>query len=135
MENIDVNELVNAYVNIRNARHALLKKFEGEDGVLKLELEQIEGALLSVCNSTNADSIRTESGTAIRKLNERFYCTDWDNFKTFVKENDALDLFEKRIHQENFKTFLNGHSRDGLPPGVNVIKKFTVIVRKSNSQE
>ncbi len=47
-------------------------------------------------------------------------------------ENEALELFEKRIHQGNFKQFMEGHEGDGLPPGVNVMREYGVTVRKAS---
>jgi hypothetical protein len=89
--------------------------------------------MLIVCNDTNADSIKTQHGTVIRKLNERFYCNDWDNFRQFVLDNEAVELLERRIHQSNFKEFMSEHQQDGLPPGVNVMREFGIVVRKPAS--
>lgn len=127
----NVEEIVGAYVNIRAAREKLLRKFELEDGELKKDLSVLEEALLSVCNDMNANSINTNHGTVMRKLNERFYCNDWEIFKLFVKEHDALELFERRIHQGNFKSFLEDQKSEDLPPGINVMRSYGVVVRKS----
>jgi hypothetical protein len=129
----DLEMLVSVYIKIRTEREHLLLKYEEEDASLKKDLAQLEVALLSVCNDVNANSINTQYGTVIRKLNERFYCNDWDNFRKFVRENDAVELLERRIHQGNFKQFLSAHKDEGLPPGVNVMREFGVTVRKSNS--
>lgn len=129
----DLEALVSAYIEIRNEREKILHKYEEEDSTLKKDLMQLEVALLDVCNNVSANSINTQYGTVIRKLNERFYCNDWDNFRKFVQENDAVELLERRIHQGNFKQFLAEHKYEGLPPGVNVMREFGVTVRKSNS--
>lgn len=131
MSNTD--ELVSAYINIRGQREKLLREYEDADKALKADLAQIEVALLELCNSVNADSIRTTHGTVMRKLNERFFCQDWDNFYKFVLENEAPHLLERRIHQSNFKEFLSNHGDDGLPPGVNVMREYGVTVRKSSN--
>ena len=128
----DVNELVAVYINIRSARDALLKQYEADDKELKTDLDLIEAELLSVCNTTGADSIKTEHGTVMKRLYERYYATDWEALKVFVRENDALDLFERRIHQTNIKDLLAARPGEGLPPGVNVFREFGVTVRKSN---
>jgi len=131
MSNTD--ELVSAYINLRNQREKLLREYEDADKALKADMAQIEVALLELCNSVNADSIRTTHGTVMRKLNERFFCQDWDNFYKFVLENEAPHLLERRIHQSNFKEFLSNHGDDGLPPGVNVMREYGVTVRKSSN--
>jgi hypothetical protein len=129
---VNVEELVGAYVNIRAARDELKQGYEVKDEALKSEMGQIEAMLLTVCNDVGADSIKTQHGTAIRSLKERYYSTDWDNFKQFVIEQNAVDLLERRIHQGNFKEYLSEHVDDGLPPGVNVMREYGISVRKSN---
>jgi hypothetical protein len=129
---INTEDLVAAYVNIRNKREFLLREYEAADQELKAEMSKLEAALLDICNNVNADSIKTTSGTVVRKLNERFSCSDWDNFYKFVLDNEAVQLLEKRIHQGNFREFLKEGGQDGLPPGVNVFREYGVSVRKSS---
>ena len=130
MSEVNTEKLVEAFIAIRNQRDRLLQEYENADKALKAESAQIEMALLNVCNSVNADSIKTTHGTVMRKLNERFFCQDWDNFYKFVLDNEAVQLLERRIHQGNFKEFMKDHEGDGLPPGVNVMREYGVSVRK-----
>ena len=131
-ELVNTEDLVAAYLKIRGRREQLLRKYEEQDKELKDELVQLESALLEVCNSVNADSIKTSHGTVMRKLNERFFCQDWDNFYQFVLVHEAPHLLERRIHQGNFKEFMKDHEGDGLPPGVNVMREYGVTVRRSS---
>ena len=126
----NLEELVQTYLTIRTEREKILFAYETQDKAFKDELNVLEQAMLAICNDTNADSIKTQNGTVIRKMNERFYCNDWDNFKKFVLEHQAVELFERRIHQGNFKEFMSEHKDDGLPPGVNVMREFGITVRK-----
>ena len=132
MSNINVEELVDVYLKIRNERDRILREYEAKDSELKADMAEIESLVLAVCNEVNADSIKTQHGTVMRKLNERFFCNDWDGFRKFVLDNGAVELLEKRIHQGNFKQFLSEHEGDGLPPGVNVMREYGVSVRKSS---
>lgn len=134
MEDMNLETLVEAYLAIRTEREILLQKFDETDKKLKEDMTSLEQAMLVICNATNADSIKTSQGTVMRKMNERFYCTDWDNFRKFVVENQALELLEKRIHQGNFKEFMAENVGDGLPPGVNVMREFGVAVRKPSAR-
>ena len=129
----NLDELVKIYLTIRNERERLKSSWEVKDGELEQEMKLLEQSMLTVCNDTNASSIRTESGTVIRSLKERFTTNDWDNFKKFVLDNEAIDLLERRIHQGNFKEFMAEHQGEGLPPGVNVMKEFTIVVRKPSN--
>jgi len=131
---MNLEELVKDYIEIRTQRDVLLAKYEEQDQELKDALKNIEVEMLDICNNTNADSIKTQHGTVIRKLNERFYCNDWDNFRKFVLENEAVELLERRIHQGNFKEFMSEREGDGLPPGVNAMREFGITVRKPASR-
>ena len=132
MSSVNTEELVEAYIALRTERDILLHQYESKDEALKIEMSKLEAALLEVCNAINADSIKTAHGTVMRKLSERFFCQDWDNFYNFVLQNEAPHLLERRIHQSNFKEFLGDHEGDGLPPGINVMREYGVSVRKAS---
>ena len=130
---LNLDDLVKIYLTIRTEREKLKAGWEVKDSELEQEMKLLEQSMLTVCNDTNASSIRTESGTVIRSLKERFTTNDWDNFKKFVLDNEAIDLLERRIHQGNFKEFMAEHKDEGLPPGVNVMREFTIVVRKPSN--
>jgi hypothetical protein len=132
MSEYNTEELVEAYIAIRTQRDRLKQEYEMADAVFKEQLSQLGAALLAICNTVNADSIRTAHGTVMRKLNERYTCTDWDNFYKFVLDNEAVHLLERRIHQGNFKEYAAENGADGLPPGVNVMREYDVTVRKAS---
>jgi hypothetical protein len=128
----NTDELVEAYLSIRSERDRLLREYEVADAKLKEDMSKLEAVMLEMCNAVNADSIKTKHGTVMRKLNERFFCQDWDNFYKFVLDAEAVQLLERRIHQSNFKQFLAETAMDGLPPGVNVMREYGVSVRKAS---
>ena len=129
----DTGSLVEAYLTIRRQREKLKSEFEAQDGTLKADMEQIEAALLAICNETNANGLKTEHGTIMRQVKERYFCTDWDNFRKFVENEGSIDLLERRIHQRNFKEFMSERVGDGLPPGVNALREYDIVVRKASS--
>lgn len=130
----ELDELVKIYLTIRKEREMLSQQFELKDAELKAEMGAIEQVMLAQCNSINAESIKTGNGTIIKSLKENFVCGDWENFKKFVLENQAVELLQQRIHQTNFKEFLSQHEGDGLPPGINVLREFTITVRKPSTK-
>jgi len=132
MSKYNAEELVSAYIALRDERAKLKSEYEEADTKVQKDMEQIEQTMLTICNEVGADSIKTSHGTLIRRVNERFYCTDWDNFKNYVLENEAVELLERRIHQGNFKQHIAERENDGLPPGVNVMREFAVTVRRAN---
>jgi hypothetical protein len=131
MNNTD--ELVKIYLTIRSERERMESEWKAKDKELQNDLLSLEQKMLGICIDTNATSIKTVEGTIIKSLKERFTCSDRDNFNKFVREKDAIELFESRIHQGNFKEFMAEHISDGLPPGVNVMREFSITVRKPSN--
>jgi hypothetical protein len=129
-----LDDLVTTYLTIRTERNTLKNQWEIRDAELKADLEQLEQAMLVACNAINADSIRTGSGTIIKSLKETYTCGDWDNFKQFVVDNNALDLLQQRISQTNFKEFMSTRQDEGLPPGISTLREVSITVRKPTSK-
>ena len=129
----DTESLVEAYIAIRRRREALKMDYESNDSELKSDMEQLSAALLAVCNESNMNGFKTTHGTVTRQVKERYFCTDWDNFRKFVETEGSIDLLERRIHQRNFKEFMSERSGDGLPPGVNALREFDIVVRKAST--
>ena len=134
MSEVKVDSLVKAYLAIRLERDKLAKKYQQEDSELKDQMNRLESAMLETCDDIGAETLRTESGTIIKTLKENFVCGDWDNFKTFVLENQALELLQQRISQANFKEFLSTREEEGLPPGISTMREFKITVRKPTSK-
>lgn len=129
---VSAEKLAEIYVKIRDARTSLKEKFEEEDGVLKEQLDLLAAKMLDLCQDIDADSIRTHAGTIIRKVDTRYWTTDWDSMYQFIEEHDAYPLLEKRIHQTNMKQFLE-ENPDLLPAGLQADSKYTVVVRRSKA--
>ena len=54
---------------------------------------------------------------------------DWDAFKNFVREYDAIDLLVKNINQSNFKEWAEQHP-DVVAP-VNIDRRYAITVRRA----
>jgi hypothetical protein len=126
----DMNELVKAYLTIRNERDRIESEYKDRDMQLKADMAVLEQEMLAGCNDMKVESLRTDSGTVIKSLKERFTCADRDNFNKFVLETGAVELFAAHLHQSNFKEFMSERHHEGLPPGVNVMREFTITVKK-----
>jgi hypothetical protein len=125
----NLGTLTNAYVKIRDARAELKAKFTAEDEMLQQSMDVLTASMLDACSTLNADSIRTPHGTIIRSVKSRYWTNDWDSMYTFIREQGAFGLLEKRLHQTNMKEFL-AENPDLLPMGLNVESEYTVVVRK-----
>lgn len=73
---------------------AILEELQAQQDVLK-------DAIREHMKKENATSINTPYGLAIMSKSMRYGTNDWDGFKTFVRDNDLLDLFEKRLLEQD----------------------------------
>jgi hypothetical protein len=130
---IDLGKLTTIYIKIRDKRAENKREFEEADADLKEQMEVLETQMLDVCKEMNADSIRTPHGTIIRSVKSRYWTNDWDSMYTFIEEQGAFGLLEKRLHQTNMKDFLI-ENPDLLPAGLNVESSYSVVVRRSKEK-
>ncbi len=130
VEDISLDKITEVYIKMRDKRSDLKHKFDSEDGAIQEEMKLLEEQMLDVCKRMSAESIRTKMGTIIRSIKTRYWTNDWDSMRTFIKDHDAFDLLEKRLHQTNMRQFLE-ENPDVLPIGLNVDREFTVVVRRA----
>jgi len=127
---MDTSKLVAAYVRLRDARNDLKHKFEEQDAEYKAKLDKIEQALLDLTKEHGLDSIKTSHGTASRVVQTRYWAPDWDAFTKFLDQDGSYDLLERRIHQGNFKQFLENNP--DIKPPVNADSRYSIRVRRGN---
>lgn len=124
-----VEDMVSTYRKIRDTISEKEDAHKAEIGKLREQLDIVSDALLGICNSLQVDSLRTAAGTVSRRINTRYWTTDWEEMYQFIKDYDAPFLLEQRIHNGNMKQFLD-ENPDVLPVGLQADRKFVVTVRK-----
>ena len=128
---VSLDKITKAYIKMRDQRATLKNEYAAQDEAIETQMKLLEEEMLNVCKATNASSIRTEHGTVIRQVKSRYWTNDWDSMYTFIKENAAFGLLEKRLHQTHMKEFLS-ENPDKLPMGLNVESEYTITVRRSS---
>ena len=126
---MNAEKLVTIYIKMRDARQKLQKEFDSADGRIKEQQDQVTQALLELCKDTGADGLRTGAGNVFRTVKTRYWTSDWGSMKAFIKEHDAVDLLEQRVHQTNMKNFLE-ENPELMPPGMNIDSRYSVTVRR-----
>jgi hypothetical protein len=127
--NKSVEEMVSAYRKIREAISEREEAHKAEIAGLREQLDVVNNALLGICSSLQVDSLRTAAGTVSRRVDTRYWTTDWEEMYKFIRENDAPFLLEQRIHKGNMKQFL-ADNPELLPVGLQADSKFVITVRK-----
>lgn len=128
-ENIPLDKLAKVYRKIYARVQELTKEYESQIEELKAQQDEIKNAMKDQMMALGTNSVKTDEGTIILAQKVRYYTDDWDSFKQFVVDNDALDLFERRISQKNMSLFLEDNP--GLvPAGLSSLSEVSVTVRK-----
>jgi hypothetical protein len=132
---MNIDELTHDYMILRRERERVAFEFKMTDEKLRDAQAEIEAKLLALCTEHNVDSMRTKNGTVMRSIKSRVHVLDWDTFYDYVLENKAPQLLQKRVHESNFEEFMSERRQDGLPPGVNVAREYSITVRKPSKSE
>jgi hypothetical protein len=126
---VSIDTLCKIYMKMRSK----ISELNSEIAKIEDQKEQVSIAMRDQLKSLGVQSVRTEHGTVTMTKKTAYYTQDWDSFKQFVLENQAVDLLERRIAQRNMTQFLE--ENPGLvPPGLNAESKFDVSVRKPTTK-
>lgn len=126
---VPMDKLARVYRKMQTRIQELTATYETEVEALKAQQEEIKNALKDQMLALGVKSVNTDAGTVILSTKTRYHTQDWDAFKQFVIEHDAVDLLEKRIAQTNMSTFLK-ENPSLMPPGLNSNTEFNISVRK-----
>jgi hypothetical protein len=126
---VPMDKLAKVYRKMATRIQELTQAYEMEVEAIKAQQESVKVALKDQMLKLGVSSVRTDQGTVVLSTKTRYNTQDWDSFKDFIKEHDAIDLLEKRIAQTNMSTFLADNP--GLvPPGLNSMTEYAISVRK-----
>jgi len=130
---IPMDKLAKAYRRIRDQKLELTAKYDADVAVLDEKLETLVHAMRDQMKAAGVTSVKTPEGTVIMATSTRYSVQDWDAFKTFAVENDALDLFERRLAQRNTEQFMVANPDVAIPSLV-TDSKLTISVRKPGAK-
>lgn len=130
---VPLDKLAKIYRKMRDRVSELTREYDTEVETIKAQQAEIAAAMKEQMQALGVTSVRTDQGTVVLSVKTRYSTSDWDSFKTFVTEHDALDLFEKRIAQTNMKQFLE-ENPGVVPPGLNSNAEYDISVRKPSAK-
>jgi hypothetical protein len=126
---VPMDKLAKVYRRMATRIQELTQAYENEVEEIKRQQDAVKIALKDQMLVLGVSSVRTDQGTVVLSTKTRYNTQDWDSFKTFVLQHEAVDLLEKRIAQTNMSTFLE--ENPGLvPPGLNSVSEYAISVRK-----
>jgi len=126
VENIPLDKLVKIHSKIKAQMEALDRQL----AELEEQRTEIRLAIKDQMRALGLTSVQTSSGTVSLMKKTRYNTQDWDSFKSFLLEHQAIDLLEKRIAQTNMAQFLE-ENPGVVPPGLNSVTEFDIRVTKA----
>ena len=125
---ITVDDVVAAYLKLRNKKEALEAETKDQVKTLKEKMEQFEAWIKEQADAQGVTSFKTKHGTAFLTTTDYANVGDWDAVLGFIRENEAYDMLEKRISKVAVRGYID--STKAVPPGVNYGTKLEVNIRK-----
>lgn len=125
-----LDKVAETYVKIRDARAEKKRAWEAEDLELKAQLETLDAFLLEKLQSLGVESVRTKHGTVYQSVSIKPSCQDWNGFYAWIAQYEAFDALERRVKKSFIVDYMKDNN-DELPPGITVLKEYTVTIRRS----
>lgn len=129
-----MDDLARLYIKMRDKVSAIEAEAEAKVKEIKAQQAEVTAAMKDMMLSTGASSVRTGSGTVTLLTKTRYQAQDWDSFYTFIVENNAPHLLEKRISQGAMGSFLEANP-DKRPIGLVSDKEYQISVRRPSTKE
>ena len=125
---IKVDDVIATYMKLRGQKEAVEAEVKEKVSVIKAKMEKLEAWIKEQADAQGVTSFKTKHGTAFLTTTDFATVADWDAMLTFVRENDAYDMLEKRVS----KTAVRGYIEQTktVPPGVNYGTRLDVNIRK-----
>jgi hypothetical protein len=131
-EVIPLEKLVQIYRKIKERVDLLTQEYDTQLEILKAQQEEIKFALKDMMKTSGVTSLRTNYGTVSLMTKTKYSTQDWDSFKRFILEHEAVDLLEKRVAQSNMAQFLT-ENPGVVPPGLNSMTEFEIRITKPSN--
>lgn len=126
---VPMDKLAKVYRKMAAKIQQLTREYETEVEAIKAQQDVVKIALKDQMLKLGVKSVRTDQGTVVLSTVTNYNTQDWDSFKEFMKQYDALDLVQQRISQLNMKRFLE-ENPGVVPPGLNSMTEYGISVRK-----
>ena len=123
-----VDDVVALYVKLRGEKGAI--KAQADEAINKVDvnLDKLEAWIKTKADEQGVTSFKTNHGTAFLTTVDYASVDNWDAMLKFVKENNAYDMFEKRVSKTAVRGYIDATKQ--VPSGVTYGTRIEVNVRK-----
>ncbi len=129
---LNVDQVVAAYMKLRQQKEVLEASIKEEVGVIKDKMAKMEAWIKEQADAQGVTSFKTKHGTAFLSTTDYANVADWDATLTFIQEAGAFDMLEKRVSKIAVRGYIEEHK--AVPPGINYGTKLEVQIRKPTTR-
>lgn len=130
---LNVGDVIRTYMGLREKKAELEGSVKEQVKVIKEKMDKLESYLKLKMDEDGLTSFKSEYGTAFMTTNDYANVADWDEVVQFAKENDAYDLFEKRISKNAVRGYIDLNK--SVPPGINYGTRIDINIRKPTAKD
>lgn len=127
-----VGEVIKTYMALREKKTELEAEVKERVAEVKEKMNKLESYLKVKMDETGLTSFKSDYGTAFLTTTDYANVADWDEVVQFIKDNDAYDLFEKRVSKMAVRGYIDQNKT--IPPGINYGTKLGVNIRKPTAK-
>ena len=123
-----VDQVIGAYMKLRLKKEAIEADAKANMKGLKEQMVKLEAWLKQKADEDGVTSFKTDSGTAFLTTTDFAAVGDWDAVLSFIRENEAYDMLEKRVSKMAVRGYIEANKT--VPAGVNYGTKLDINIRK-----
>ena len=129
---VTVDSAIGAYMTLRRKKEAIEAKVKDEVSEIKAKMDKLEAWIKQQADTMGVTSFKTPHGTAFLTTTDYANVADWDAVLSYIRENEAYDMLEKRISKIAVRGYIEQNK--SVPPGVNYGTKLEVNIRKPTTK-
>ena len=128
----NVGDVIRTYMKLRDQKAAIEAETKERVADLKAKMEKLEAYLKAQMDAQGLTSFKSDYGTAFLTTTDYANVADWDAVLSFVRENEAYDMLEKRVSKIAVRGYIEANK--AVPPGITYGTKLEVNIRKPGAK-
>ena len=129
---VTVDSAIGAYMTLRRKKEAVEAEVKDRISDIKGKMDKLEAWIKQQADAQGVTSFKTPHGTAFLTTTDFANVADWDAVLTYIRDNEAYDMLEKRISKIAVRGYIEQNK--SVPPGVNYGTKLEINIRKPTTK-
>jgi hypothetical protein len=128
----NIGDVIRTYMKLRDQKATLEADVKAQVAVIKTKMDKLEAFLKTQMDAQGLTSFKSDYGTAFLTTTDFANVADWDATLTFIREQNAFDMLEKRVSKIAVRGYIEANK--AVPPGITYGTKLEVNIRKPGAK-